>query len=160
MSPALATGNCVILKPSYACTTFDIGTRELSLIVSTNIRRPFTPYTSLKLAELALEVFPPSVVQALGGEDDLGPLLVKHPGIQKISFTGSTATGKSILKAGADEMKRITLETYVFSAAKILNDDSDLNCKQCKKCGQQRSCHSPRHRYREHLSADCRTSLV
>jgi acyl-CoA reductase-like NAD-dependent aldehyde dehydrogenase len=53
------------------------------------------------------------VIQVLSGGNDLGPALVKHPGIQKISFTGSTATGKQILKDGADTMKRITLETYV-----------------------------------------------
>ncbi|EEU43641.1 uncharacterized protein NECHADRAFT_45085 [Fusarium vanettenii 77-13-4] len=99
IAPALATGNCVILKPS-----------------------PFTPYTSLKLVELAQEVFPPSVIQVLSGENDLGPALVRHPGIQKISFTGSTATGKQILKDGADTMKRITLETAGNNPAIILPD--------------------------------------
>ncbi|KAM6529867.1 putative aldehyde dehydrogenase luc3 [Fusarium falciforme] len=99
IAPALATGNCVILKPS-----------------------PFTPYTSLKLVELAQEVFPPSVIQVLSGGNDLGPALVKHPGIQKISFTGSTATGKQILKDGADTMKRITLETAGNNPAIILPD--------------------------------------
>ncbi|KAL2678832.1 hypothetical protein Neosp_009584 [[Neocosmospora] mangrovei] len=99
IAPALATGNCVILKPS-----------------------PFTPYTSLKLVELAQEVFPPSVMQVLSGGNNLGPALVRHPGIQKISFTGSTATGKQILKDGADTMKRITLETAGNNPAIILPD--------------------------------------
>ncbi|KAM4057564.1 aldehyde dehydrogenase family protein [Hirsutella rhossiliensis] len=106
ISPALATGNCVILKPS-----------------------PFTPYTSLKLVELAQQVFPPSVLQALSGDNDLGPLLVRHPGVDKISFTGSSATGKQILKAGADQMKRITLETAGNNAAVILPDvDVEIVC--------------------------------
>ncbi|KAM0490159.1 hypothetical protein ACHAP8_011837 [Fusarium lateritium] len=99
IAPALATGNCVVLKPS-----------------------PFTPYTSLKLVELAQQVFPPSVLQVLHGDNDLGPLLVKHPDICKISFTGSTATGKQILKDGADTMKRITLETAGNNASVVLPD--------------------------------------
>lgn len=73
-------------------------------------KRPWTPYKSLKLAELAQSIFPPSVVQVLSGEDGLGPLLVRHPDIDKISFTGSSAAGKQILKDGAEQMKRITLE--------------------------------------------------
>ncbi|KAH6949222.1 Aldehyde/histidinol dehydrogenase [Fusarium avenaceum] len=99
IAPALATGNCVILKPS-----------------------PFTPYSSLKLVELAQQVFPPAVLQVLNGGNDLGPLLVKHPDIQKISFTGSTATGKQILRDGADTMKRITLETAGNNASIVLPD--------------------------------------
>ncbi|RDA87844.1 hypothetical protein CP532_2964 [Ophiocordyceps camponoti-leonardi (nom. inval.)] len=99
IAPALATGNCVILKPS-----------------------PFTPYTALKLVELAQQVFPPAVLQVLSGDDLLGPKLVRHPGVDKISFTGSSATGKAILKAGADQMKRITLETAGNNAAVILAD--------------------------------------
>ncbi|KAF5645909.1 fusarin C cluster-oxidoreductase [Fusarium tjaetaba] len=99
IAPALATGNCVILKPS-----------------------PFTPYSSLKLGELAQQVFPPSVLQVLHGHDDLGPMLVKHPRIQKITFTGSTTTGKQILRDAADTMKRITLETAGNNASIILPD--------------------------------------
>jgi acyl-CoA reductase-like NAD-dependent aldehyde dehydrogenase len=62
------------------------------------------------LVELAQQVFPQSVLQVLHGDNELGPILVKHSDIRKISFTGSTATGKQILKDGADTMKRITLE--------------------------------------------------
>ena len=50
------------------------------------------------------------MVQALGGDDMLGPMLVDHPGISKISFTGSIATGKKIMAACAKTLKRITLE--------------------------------------------------
>ncbi|KAF2668514.1 aldehyde dehydrogenase [Microthyrium microscopicum] len=71
---------------------------------------PFTPYTVLKLVETAQEIFPPGVVQVLGGGDDLGPALVEHPGVAKISFTGSIATGKKIMESCAKTLKRVTLE--------------------------------------------------
>jgi len=87
IAPAMLSGCTIIVKPS-----------------------PFTPYTSLKLVELAQEVFPPGVIQAVGGGDELGPMLVDHPGIAKISFTGSIATGKKIMAACAKTLKRITLE--------------------------------------------------
>ncbi|KAH6976599.1 Aldehyde/histidinol dehydrogenase [Ilyonectria destructans] len=83
LSPALVTGNAVILKPS-----------------------PFTPYCGLKLAELAQKYFPPGVVQALSGDDRLGPLLTAHDGIDKVSFTGSTATGKLVMQSCAKTLKR------------------------------------------------------
>ena len=85
--PALLTGNCVIVKPS-----------------------PFTPYTALKVVEIAQQVFPAGVVQVLGGDDQLGPALVTHPHIHKVSFTGSVATGKKVMQAAAPTLKRVTLE--------------------------------------------------
>ncbi len=85
--PAVLTGNAVIVKPS-----------------------PFTPYSSLKLVELAQQVLPPGLVQVLGGDDKLGPALVAHPDIHKVSFTGSIATGKRIMQAAASTLKRVTLE--------------------------------------------------
>ncbi|KAF5683755.1 fusarin C cluster-transporter [Fusarium circinatum] len=103
IAPALATGNCVILKPS-----------------------PFTPYSTLKVVELAQQVFPPSVLQVLHGDNDLGPTLVNHPHIQKITFTGSTSSGKQILKDAADSMKRVTLETAGNNPCIIL-PDVDIN---------------------------------
>jgi acyl-CoA reductase-like NAD-dependent aldehyde dehydrogenase len=87
---ALIAGCTVIVKPS-----------------------PFTPYSALKFVELCQEVFPPGVVQILGGgpgAQDVGPLLVEHPGIAKISFTGSIPTGKKIMAGCAKTLKRITLE--------------------------------------------------
>jgi acyl-CoA reductase-like NAD-dependent aldehyde dehydrogenase len=72
--------------------------------------RPFTPYCGLKLVELAQKFFPPGVVQSLSGDDDLGPWLTSHPGIDKISFTGSTATGKRVLQSASRTLKRVTLE--------------------------------------------------
>jgi len=81
------TGNCIIVKPS-----------------------PFTPYCGLKLVELAQKFFPAGVVQALSGGDELGPWLTAHAGVDKISFTGSTATGKKVLESASKTLKRVTLE--------------------------------------------------
>ncbi|KAI7700578.1 aldehyde dehydrogenase, partial [Hortaea werneckii] len=97
--PALLTGNSIIVKPS-----------------------PYTPYTTLKIVELAQEVLPPGVLQALGGDDKLGPMLTQHPGIAKISFTGSIATGKKIMAACASTLKRVTLELGGNDASIILPD--------------------------------------
>ncbi|KAI6712257.1 aldehyde dehydrogenase [Diplocarpon mali] len=85
--PAVLTGNTVIVKPS-----------------------PFTPYTALKLVEIAQSFFPPGVVQALGGDETLGPLLTAHAGVDKITFTGSSATGKKIMESASKTLKRVTLE--------------------------------------------------
>ncbi|TVY38532.1 putative aldehyde dehydrogenase [Lachnellula subtilissima] len=84
---ALLTGNTLIFKPS-----------------------PFTPYCGLKIAELAQSFLPPGVLQALSGDDNLGPWLTSHPGVDKISFTGSTATGKKVMESASKTLKRITLE--------------------------------------------------
>ncbi|GAB7366393.1 hypothetical protein MBLNU230_g8190t1 [Neophaeotheca triangularis] len=97
--PALLTGNTIIVKPS-----------------------PFTPYTTLKAVELAQEIFPPGVVQAIGGDDKLGPMFTQHPDIAKISFTGSIATGKKIMAACANTLKRVTLELGGNDASIILPD--------------------------------------
>ncbi|KAL9620871.1 MAG: hypothetical protein Q9160_004652 [Pyrenula sp. 1 TL-2023] len=97
--PALLTGNCIIVKPS-----------------------PFTPYSALKAVEIAQQVFPPGVVQALGGDDTLGPQFVAHPNIHKISFTGSIATGKKIMQGAAATLKRVTLELGGNDASIILPD--------------------------------------
>lgn len=87
ISPALVTGNTIIVKPS-----------------------PFTPYCSLKMVELAQQFFPPGVIQVLSGDDNLGPWITSHPGIDKITFTGSTATGKKVMESASKSLKRITLE--------------------------------------------------
>ncbi|CAK7236840.1 hypothetical protein SCUCBS95973_009746 [Sporothrix curviconia] len=96
--PALLTGCCIIVKPS-----------------------PYTPYSALKVAELAASIFPPGVLQAVGG-DLAGPLLVNHPRVNKIAFTGSSATGKKVLAAAAGTVKRVTLELGGNDAAIILPD--------------------------------------
>ncbi|HEX6996859.1 MAG TPA: aldehyde dehydrogenase family protein [Gammaproteobacteria bacterium] len=96
---ALYTGNTVILKPS-----------------------PYTPLTTLKLGELLNEVFPAGVVNVLAGGDALGQWMTEHPGIDKISFTGSVATGKKVLAAAAGTLKRVTLELGGNDPAIILDD--------------------------------------
>ncbi|KAL3474338.1 aldehyde dehydrogenase domain-containing protein [Aspergillus californicus] len=87
IAPALLTGNVIIVKPS-----------------------PFTPYCGLKVVELAQQFFPAGVVQSLSGDDSLGPWITSHPGIDKISFTGSTTTGKLVLQSASKTLKRVTLE--------------------------------------------------
>ncbi len=74
------------------------------------------------MVELAQEVFPPGLIQAVAGDDKLGPLLTAHPDIAKIAFTGSIATGKKIMAACAPTLKRITLELGGNDAAIVLPD--------------------------------------
>ncbi|KAI1368177.1 aldehyde dehydrogenase, partial [Xylaria arbuscula] len=100
--PALLAGNTFIWKPS-----------------------PFTPYSALKLAEIGSKVFPPGVFQALSGNEDLGPWLTTHPGVAKVSFTGSVETGKKIMAACASTLKRVTLELGGNDAA-VICDDVDI----------------------------------
>ncbi len=76
----------------------------------------------MKLAELGTKVFPPGVFQALGGEEDLGPMLTAHPGVAKVSFTGSVATGKKVMAACASTLKRVTLELGGNDAAIVCDD--------------------------------------
>ena len=89
LAPALAAGCSVVLKPDEA-----------------------TPLTTLRVAELASEVgFPPGVINIVpGGGPTTGAYLVGHPGVDKIAFTGSTATGAEVMKLAANGIKRLTLE--------------------------------------------------
>jgi acyl-CoA reductase-like NAD-dependent aldehyde dehydrogenase len=99
IAPALVAGNCIIIKPS-----------------------PFTPLTLLKLGELVRALVPPGVLQVLSGEDDLGRWMTGHPGIDKIAFTGSTETGKHVMRSAADNLKRLTLELGGNDPAIVLPD--------------------------------------
>jgi acyl-CoA reductase-like NAD-dependent aldehyde dehydrogenase len=99
---ALATGNCVIVKPS-----------------------PFTPYSVLKWVELARGIVPPGVFQALNGGADLGGLMTSHPGIDMITFTGTIGTGKKVMASCAKTLKRVTLELAGNDAA-VVCEDVDL----------------------------------
>lgn len=99
IGPALLTGNSLILKPS-----------------------PFTPLTTLRLAELLMPVLPAGVLNIISGGDALGPWMTAHPGIDKISFTGSTATGRRVMASAAENLKRLTLELGGNDAAIILDD--------------------------------------
>ena len=83
---------------------------------------PYSPYTALKLGELCAMIFPKGVVNVLSGEEDLGPMLTTHPGVTKISFTGSVATGKKVMAACASTLKRVTLELGGNDVAIILPD--------------------------------------
>lgn len=98
-APALLAGNAIILKPA-----------------------PTTPLSSLMLGELIADLVPPSLVQVLTGGDDLGPAMTSHPGIHKISFTGSTPTGKAIMSNASGTLKRLTLELGGNDAAIVLDD--------------------------------------
>ncbi len=99
IAPALLSGCTIVLKPS-----------------------PFTPLTTLRLAELIKDVAPAGVVNILTGEDSLGPLITGHPDIDKITFTGSTATGKKIMEGASKDLKRITLELGGNDASIVLPD--------------------------------------
>ncbi|KAI0197809.1 aldehyde dehydrogenase [Astrocystis sublimbata] len=87
---------------------------------------PFTPYSALKAAEIGARIFPPGVLQALSGEDNLGPWLTEHPGVAKVSFTGSVETGKKIMVSCAASLKRLTLELGGNDAA-VVCDDVDVD---------------------------------
>lgn len=107
-APALVAGNTLVLKPS-----------------------PFTPLTTLRIGELARAIFPPGVFNVVSGGDALGPLMTSHPGIDKISFTGSTATGRKVMESASAGLKRITLELGGNDAAIILPDvDVDAVARQ------------------------------
>src|SRR5688500_4369413 len=99
LTSALYTGNTVVLKPS-----------------------PYTPLSTLKIGELLRDVFPRGVVNVLAGGDELGQWMTEHPGIDKISFTGSVATGKKVMAAAAGTLKRVTLELGGNDAAIVLDD--------------------------------------
>src|SRR3989441_34941 len=105
VAPALACGNTVIIKPASQ-----------------------TPLTALALAEIAQEIgLPAGVINVVTGPGSkVGQMLVEHPGIDKIAFTGDTSTGKGIMKGSADTLKRITLELGGKSP-NIVFPDADLD---------------------------------
>jgi aldehyde dehydrogenase (NAD+) len=101
VAPALATGNVVILKPASQ-----------------------TPLTAIALGEIAVEVgLPPGVLNVITGPgSSVGQAIVEHPGIDKIAFTGDTSTGKGIMRAAAETLKKITLELGGKSPNIVLPD--------------------------------------
>lgn len=104
LGPALAAGNTIVMKPAE-----------------------ITPLSTLKVAELIAEIFPPGVVNIVPG---LGPVagqyLAEHRGVQKIAFTGSTAVGRKIVQASAGNLKRLQLELG-GKGANIVCADADLD---------------------------------
>jgi len=104
IAPAVTAGNTIVLKPA-----------------------PTTPLATLRLGELIQEVLPPGVVNIVSGGNDLGPEMTSHPGFDKITFTGSTETGRRIMRAAADRITRFTLELGGNDAAIVFADvDVDL----------------------------------
>jgi acyl-CoA reductase-like NAD-dependent aldehyde dehydrogenase len=105
MAPALAAGNCIVMKPA-----------EL------------TPLSTLRIVELMAEVgFPPGVVNILPGLGHIaGQYLAEHPDVAKIAFTGSTATGRRIVQASAGNLKKVQLELG-GKGANIVFGDANVN---------------------------------
>jgi betaine-aldehyde dehydrogenase len=103
IGPALAAGCTVVLKPA-----------------------PTTPITALMLAELSAEAgIPPGVINVVTGGNETGQALVEHPDVRMVSLTGSTNTGKKIMKTAADTLKRVHLELG-GKAPFIIFDDVDV----------------------------------
>jgi betaine-aldehyde dehydrogenase len=101
VAPALALGNSVVVKPASA-----------------------TPLTALRLAELAAEAgLPPGVLNVVPGPGGAtGSALARHPDVRKIAFTGSTEVGSEVMRAAADDVKRVSLELGGKSASLIFAD--------------------------------------
>jgi acyl-CoA reductase-like NAD-dependent aldehyde dehydrogenase len=99
ITQALYTGNTAVQKPS-----------------------PYTPLATLKMGEIASRVLPPGVLNIVAGGDELGSWLTGHPGVNKISFTGSVPTGKKVLASAASNLKRVTLELGGNDPAIVLDD--------------------------------------
>ena len=105
VAPALAMGNTVIVKPAEQ-----------------------TPFTAIRLAELALEAgLPPGVLNILPGRGEvIGEALITHPLVRKVGFTGSTEVGVRVMRLAADGIKRVTLELGGKSANLVFSD-ADLD---------------------------------
>ncbi len=97
--PAIRAGNTVVNKPS-----------------------PYTPLSTLRMIELMQQVLPPGVVNCVAGEDTLGARISEHPGIGKIAFTGSSATGQKVMSSASRTLKRLTLELGGNDAGIVLPD--------------------------------------
>ncbi|UTT71314.1 aldehyde dehydrogenase family protein [Arthrobacter sp. DNA4] len=99
VAPALRMGNAVVVKPSE-----------------------YTPLSVLALVETINEALPSGLLTVVSGGRDVGEALASHPAIGKVMFTGSTATGKAIIKSSADTVKRLTLELGGNDAGIVLPD--------------------------------------
>ena len=103
IGPALAAGNCVVLKPAS-----------------------ITPLTAIKLAELAADIFPPGVLNVITGPgSELGQALVESRGVDMVSVTGDVDTGKNIARTAAQTLKRVHLELG-GKAPVVIFDDANL----------------------------------
>jgi acyl-CoA reductase-like NAD-dependent aldehyde dehydrogenase len=99
VAPAILAGNAIIVKPA-----------------------PTTPLTTLYFAARLANDLPAGLIQVLADDGSLGPLMTGHAGIDKIAFTGSTASGRSVMAASAATLKRQTLELGGNDPAIVLND--------------------------------------
>ncbi|CAN7502263.1 aldehyde dehydrogenase family protein [Arthrobacter sp. LjRoot78] len=99
IAPALRMGNAVVVKPSE-----------------------YTPLSVLALAKVLNEELPEGLLTVVSGGRDVGARLAEHPAIGKVMFTGSTATGRAIIKSSADTVKRLTLELGGNDAGIVLPD--------------------------------------
>ncbi|WP_064710077.1 aldehyde dehydrogenase family protein [Rhizobium bangladeshense] len=97
--PAIRAGNTVVIKPS-----------------------PLTPLSTIRLVEIMNEVLPAGVVNVITGENSIGAALSAHPGIAKMTFTGSTETGKKVMASAVATLKRLTLELGGNDAGIVLPD--------------------------------------
>ena len=97
--PAIRTGNTVVIKPS-----------------------PLTPLSTIRLVEIINEVLPAGVVNVVTGDDGIGAALSAHPDIAKMTFTGSTETGKKVMASAVATLKRLTLELGGNDAGIVLPD--------------------------------------
>jgi len=95
----LYAGNTMVLKPS-----------------------PYTPLATLVMGEVARDTLPPGVLNVVAGGNDLGAWMTEHPGIDRISFTGSVPTGKRVMASAAGTLKRVTLELGGNDPAIVLDD--------------------------------------
>jgi 1-pyrroline dehydrogenase len=103
VAPALAAGNCVVLKPSE-----------------------WTPLTALRLVELASDILPAGVFNVITGDGEpVGAGIVRHPGVNMVSLTGDVATGKEVAKAASQTLKRVHLELG-GKAPVVVFDDADV----------------------------------
>lgn len=96
---ALHAGNTLVLKPS-----------------------PYTPLATLRLGEIGRGIFPPGVFNVVAGGNELGQWMSQHPAAAKVTFTGSTATGRKVAQSAANDFKRLTLELGGNDAALVLDD--------------------------------------
>ena len=99
IAAALLAGNTVVAKPAAT-----------------------TPLTTLKIGELCAGILPPGVINIVADQNDLGSALTGHPDVAKVTFTGSTATGKKVMESAAGSLKRLTLELGGNDAAIVLDD--------------------------------------
>jgi acyl-CoA reductase-like NAD-dependent aldehyde dehydrogenase len=119
LAPAIRAGNTVVVKPS-----------------------PLTPLATLRLGELLASELPPGLVNVISGGDELGRRLVEHDLVSKVSFTGSVATGRAIMRSAGSRLKRLTLELGGNDAGIVLPGSDpaeiaeDLFWAAFSNCGQ------------------------